>query len=227
MLALTESHAHKRGAIAAAALGNPIVDWSSPLPRDIGSENGALKTDMQNLRGKAFARPEHRYDPFASPLLFLRTPAYELPTPSFHSSSSLPPPRSSNPGLEADVSALVPKRRSHRKYPPIESNLRLPATRVEIGTTNPLREQGVEFAELMRRSVDLYERGDGKYGGAGSSKSAGKERVVVVERQGEGSWEEKEMAEIGGWLGQALRSKSGLTSSATSLNDSIEPDIDM
>ncbi|KAL8966340.1 MAG: hypothetical protein Q9197_006037 [Variospora fuerteventurae] len=30
-LALTECHTHKRGGIAAAALGNPIVDWTCPF----------------------------------------------------------------------------------------------------------------------------------------------------------------------------------------------------
>lgn len=77
-------------------------------------------------------------------------------------------------------------------------HLRLPRTRILLGETHPLREQGLEFARLMRRSVELY-------GGGGGGQA--EERVQVVEREGDGVWGEREVGETGAWLGEVLRMK--------------------
>ncbi|KAL8924924.1 MAG: hypothetical protein Q9208_003807 [Pyrenodesmia sp. 3 TL-2023] len=201
MLALTECQASKRG-ILAAALGNPIVDWSSPLPFE-GSEdsNDPFSRKIKRLRHQAFPKSEHRYDPFASPLLFFRTAAYELPIPAYGSTLS-PPATPPLYGSETITPDLVPKRRAHRKYPPVESNLRLPTTRIDVGLTSPLREQGMEFAQLMQRSVDLYECEGREYDTQGKGAA---QRAEVVEREGQGLWGEKELGEIGGWFGDVLR----------------------
>ncbi|KAI4268478.1 MAG: hypothetical protein L6R35_006761, partial [Caloplaca aegaea] len=173
-LALTECHTHKPGGIAAAALGNPIVDWTCPFrsPDSHTDEYDTkspspLRKALHTLRARSFTQLQHQHDPFASPLLFFRTPAYDLP-PSSSSSFSLSrktPPAAAEDDDDASDKTTTPKRRSHRKYPPLESQLRLPLTRIMVGEDHPLREQGVEFAQLMRRSVDLYERD--RYGGMG------------------------------------------------------------
>ncbi|KAL8763502.1 MAG: hypothetical protein Q9184_000714 [Pyrenodesmia sp. 2 TL-2023] len=201
MLALTECQASRRG-ILAAALGNPIADWSSPLPFE-GSDdsNVAFSRRIKRLRHQAFSKLEHHYDPFASPLLFFRTAAYELPIPAYGTLLS-PPASSPSYGAETITPDLIPKRRSHRRYPPAESNLHLPTTRIDVGLTSPLREQGMEFAQLMQRSVDLYECGGRK---CDMWRNGPAQRVELVEREGEGLWGEKELGEIGRWLGESLR----------------------
>ncbi|KAL8666891.1 MAG: hypothetical protein Q9202_001131 [Teloschistes flavicans] len=226
-LALTECHDRKAGAIKAAALGNAVVDWSSPFNNSKiceGSHHQVFARELLALRKKAFARTADRYDPFASPLLFFRTPAWELvPEPflyGFPSSASASSSGSENDSKKIAGGAvssaaskegvgeeLVPKRRSHRKYPPLGSGLRLPMTRIEVGETSTLREQGLEMAELMQRSVDIQAREE--YPGFDVPSRGGPrtKRVEVVERQGGGMWGEKEMAEAGLWLGEALRSR--------------------
>lgn len=201
MLALTECQTSKRGVVA-AALGNPIVDWSSPLPFE-GSDdsNDAFSRKIKRLRHQAFSKSEHYYDPFASPLLFFRTAAYELPIPDYGTLFSSPAPPSLD-GSKTVTPDLIPKRRSHRKYPPAESNLRLPTTRIDVGLTSPLREQGMEFGQLMQRSVELYECEGREHE---MQRTGAAQRAEVFEREGEGLWGEKELGEIGGWLGEVLR----------------------
>ncbi|KAL8940520.1 MAG: hypothetical protein Q9216_002770 [Gyalolechia sp. 2 TL-2023] len=202
MLALTECHVDKRG-ISATALGNPIVDWSSPFDTPHSSHADDFDRRIVALRSNSFSNPQQRYDPFASPLLFFRTPAFELPTPAYNGIS--PPTTSKSEPSELDSPpSLTPQRRSHRKYPPADSRLRLPNTRIDVGETNPLREQAVEISQLMQRSVDLYERGEGGYRGASDE---AQRRVKVMEREGKGLWGEGEMMEVGAWFGEVLRSR--------------------
>ncbi|KAI4118852.1 MAG: hypothetical protein LQ345_001142 [Seirophora villosa] len=215
-LALTECHAHKPGGITAAALGNPVVDWTSPFkPPHTTTKNhttndnspnrpdSSLTKNLAALRARSFAQPQHQHDPFASPLLFFRTPAHDLsPSPSSSSSSSSQNelPAGDNNDEDNDAIPPPPKRLSHRKYPPVEAlHLRLPRTRILLGETHPLREQGLEFARLMRRSVELY--------GGGGSEGQAEERVQVMRREGDGMWGEREVGETGAWLGEVLRMK--------------------
>ncbi|KAL8736767.1 MAG: hypothetical protein Q9166_000133 [cf. Caloplaca sp. 2 TL-2023] len=200
MLALTECHysSMEPGSITTAALGNPIVDWTLPLSESNAiPDSDGLTRDLKPLYTTSFARPEHRYDPFASPLLFFRTPAYDLPTPSLYGMPLSPEPAGQGHSQVPDTHAtsqLIPKRRSHRKYPPSGSELRLPVTRIHVGDKFMMKGQAVEFAELMRRSVNLYEE----------QSERANERVQIVEREGEGMWGEKEIAEIGSWMGEVL-----------------------
>lgn len=74
-----------------------------------------------------------------------------------------------------------------------------------------LREQGMEMAELMQRSVDGMARDDGylpelNVASGGGGGGGGRKRVEVVEREGM-LWGEKEMVEVGAWIGDALRSR--------------------
>lgn len=207
MLALTECHVHRPG-ISATALGNPIVDWNSPFELPVFDDTNELDKQLIALRKKSFTNAETRYDPFASPLLFFRTPAFELPVPAYHSGFSSPPPATSNPESPAErdpsLSAPTPQRRFHRKYPPPGSGLRIPTTRIDVGLMNPLREQGMEIARLMQRSVDIYEHEEGGYHGASDE---AQRRVRVVERAGKGLWGEGEMVEVGAWFGEVLRGR--------------------
>ncbi|KAL8805409.1 MAG: hypothetical protein Q9182_001975 [Xanthomendoza sp. 2 TL-2023] len=196
MLALTEC---TPTGITAAALGNPIVDWTSPLENPISTNpNSLLNRNLISLHTSSFTKPEHRYDPFASPLLFFRTPAFELPPPpSLYGIPSSPDP--SNPPADTeDPSQLIPRRRAHRKYPPSDSGLRLPSTRILVGHDFLMKEQVMEFAELVQRSVNLHEEK--------SERTVG-ERVEIVETEGMGLWGEKEVMEVGGWMGERLRGR--------------------
>ncbi|KAI4219587.1 MAG: hypothetical protein LQ349_008312 [Xanthoria aureola] len=193
MLALTECNLN---GITTAALGNPIVDWSSPLGPHIPSDSDNLNRSIKDLHNTSFAKPEHRYDPFASPLLFFRTPAYELPTPSLYGTNFSPLANGGFPKPDNSSTELVPRRRSHRKHPPPGSGLVFPATRIEVGPRFPMRDQAIEFAELIQRSVDLYEE----------TSETPHDRVELVERgEDEGLWEEQDVMEIGRWMGEILR----------------------
>ncbi|KAL8846696.1 MAG: hypothetical protein Q9221_008224 [Calogaya cf. arnoldii] len=188
MLALTESNP---GGITATALGNPIVDWSSPLQPHVSSDNDDLNRSIKRLHKTSFAKAEHRYDPFASPLLFFRTPAYEPPTQSLYG----PSPLSAAKGDSDTSTELVPQRRSHRKHPPFGSGVRFPATRIDVGNGFMMKDQAIEFAQLMQRSMNLYEE----------KSETSRDRIQVVEREDEGLWEEKDVMEIGRWMGEVLR----------------------
>lgn len=246
MLALTECHDGKPG-ISGAALGNPIVDWTSlfpamdeveslpaaPLeeslypklpdtqgmtfvkgfasnPNKAESDSSISMASLMALRSTLFPKPETYFDPFISPLLFFRTPGYDLPLdPSAYAGFGLNA-ADSDPQVEDPSLPPVKKRRSHRKYPPGNATLKLPKMRVEVGKENALRAQGLELVELARRSVGLWEEGgkDSVWEEDGTTKlgtRAGKERIEAVEREELGLWGEREMVEIGQWFGETLR----------------------
>ena len=207
MLALTEQR------VNAAAIGNPIVDWTALFTPDTdkapvlseGLVNNfqidplvepapKILKSLLTMREKLFTKAEKYHDPFASPLLFFRTPSSDLPT------------EFGRLDLESDLDTghqtteAVKKRRSLRKYPPRGSNGVLPHMRVDVGKENILREQGIELIELMRRS----------HSRAGVERNTFQEilpsRIFdVVERPGCGWWHKKEIQEIGSWFGEVLR----------------------
>ena len=212
MLALTESHSLTQG-VNAAAIGNPIVDWTASITQEtnkapvlaeglvnnpqkdaiIEREPTVLKS-LLTMRGKLFTQAENYHDPFASPLLFFRTPSSDLPT------------EFGRLDLEGDLDTshqnteAIRKRRSLRKYPPRGSDLVLPHMRVDIGEENILRDQGAELIDLMRRSHGRADIERNTFQDVLPSRS-----FSVVERQGYGWWHEKEIREIGNWFGEILR----------------------
>ncbi|KAL8951336.1 MAG: hypothetical protein Q9222_002701 [Ikaeria aurantiellina] len=192
-LALTEC---SPTGITACAVHNPIADWSTPFPPPQNQRGKALTS----LRATSFAKSEHRYDPFASPLLFFRTPAFELPPPPSPFASVMSP-TSSQDKADAGSDLVQAKRRYHRTYPPLDSGLRIPKTRVLVGREFALKDQVVELAELMQRSVDLHEKD-------GDARQEEANRISIAEFDGDGlGWEEKEVMEVGEWLGQGLRER--------------------
>lgn len=161
-----------------------------------GLEEGPLSVDdLLTLRKSFFTKPEKYFDPFASPLLFFRTPSSEIPRETSPNNSA-----SNILEEEEPPAGLGKKRRSHRKYPPTGSGLLLPHMRVEVGKENGLRDQGIELVELMRRS---YARSEAEE--AVSGKKIDKRTFDLVEREGLGLWGKKEMLDIGAWFGEVLR----------------------
>lgn len=185
MLALTESHIGRNG-ITAAAVANPIVDWTFPdttsnqqLEHDeaeyvdqdmIGRRKKRSKASIMDswtafgkqepisadyllsLRNRVFSKPEYYFDPFASPLLFFRTPGINVPPED----PPTPVLDSSSPSTEEEPATK--RRKAHRRFPPSGSGLRIPKMRVSVREESLLHDQGVALVNLMRRSIVLHER---------------------------------------------------------------------
>lgn len=228
MLALTECHVNKLG-IGAAVLGNPTSDWTNLFAPDddsdanastslrhdktdmaaalaVGSHEGPTINSLLSLRDSIFPNAASFFDPFASPSLFFRTPSFDLPPrvnpllikdKSSSEDESLSEPSSA----EADVPETVVRSRFHLKYPPMHLNLQIPRIRVELGKKNVLQGQGIEFVELMRRSLVIAHRRDHP----GGEQTDGKDRIELLEREGLGLWSEKEANDIGRWFAEVLR----------------------
>lgn len=221
MLALTEcfytpQELEPQG-ISALAVANPILDWTalakSAAPPDISQKgnfrrigdppkdaiHGCLSANsLCELRDIYFSKAETYFDPFASPLLFFRTPSCEIPDETTASTEhSL-----LNDGSEDEnpLSPPVKKRRSARKYPPMGSDLLLPWTKVEVGKVSVLKDQGVDLIEMMRKSFRRSE-----VESAADQKNAVGRNFEIVEREGIGLWDEHHTLEIGQWFGEQLR----------------------
>lgn len=221
MLALTECHYTpaelEAQGTSALAIGNPILDWTALTQNDFnrnapqvgffrkmrgfptGANNESLSAGgLCDIRESFFSKAEKYFDPFASPLLFFRTPSSEIQneTPASTEHSLL------NGGPEDEIPLLPPakKRVSARKYPPTGSKLLLPWTRVEVGKDCVLKDQGVDLVELMRKSFKRSE-----VESIADAKKAVKRNFETVEREGIGLWDEKHMLEIGQWFGEKLR----------------------
>lgn len=184
--------------ISALAVGNPILDWTSLTPTDrvvvlALSANGLLKT-----RKAYFSRPETYFDPFASPLLFFRTPSSEIPNHARASNEH--GPLKSDPEDDNPLSEPEEKRRSARKFPPAGSDLILPWTKVEVGKDWVLKGQGADLVELMRKS---HKRSEAER--TAEATDPVKREFEVVEREGLGLWDGKHAFEIGQWFGKVLR----------------------
>lgn len=213
MLALTECH--RSTGITAVLVGDPVVDWvalglsermeerpkksqktkktdqvTSPIPNQTEEE---LRQRLLNLRNHVFKSLEKCFDPFASPLLFFRTPKYELKD----TRSWFPEDGDVDCHMMQDAqdSTFVKKRLSYRAYPPLWSNLVLPQFRLETADDSPLRGPATELVQMMERSV-------GKRKDTDSVESA--DRFEVVTRPKWRPWNKQDMFRIGQWLGDAL-----------------------
>lgn len=221
MLALTEcfhtpAELEPQG-ISALAVGNPVLDWTALTPsyatqnapqagvfRKVGgfpkgANNESLSVNgLCDIREAFFSQAEKCFDPFASPLLFFRTPTSEVPNEATASTEhSL---LNGGPEDENPLSLPVKKRRSARKYPPTGSNLLLPWTRVEVGKDCGFKDQGADLVEMMRKS---FRRSEVER--IADAKDAVRRNFEIVEREGIGLWDQKHMHEIGWWFGETLR----------------------
>ena len=226
MLALTECKM-EYPRVSAAAIGNPILDWTDIFPQGREMRIDDLQSKHQNesdesdtfsildepalsvsalmvRRKDCFRKPEDFFDPFASPTLFFRTPCFDLPYQPPHPLLLEIIERSDNKPTKKseDPSILKRKRLYHRAYPPLGSRLELPPMKFAIGDDFVLRDQALELASLMRRSV---RRRRGII--LNTEEDDISDRFTIERKKGLGLWGAKDAIEIGQWFGEVLRGK--------------------
>lgn len=181
MLAVTECRLGQPGVVA-AAISNPIVDWvdleesvdSVTLPPSSTSMEEQMKDAsglMLGIRKQVFRKPEHYFDPFASPLIFFRSPGRDVPPlPSnaplddmehlafleredFHR-QQLALSAISFMALEdaAEDEESKARRMTSKGYPSSALGLRLPAFHISAGAASPLQGQASELTKRLRQS---------------------------------------------------------------------------
>lgn len=147
---------------------------------------------LLRARNQLFKSPQHCFDPFASPLLFFRTPSVELPA-----SSRRPDPMEelfaeiNGRAAPSTLSSAMKRRRGHRRHPPADSDVELPYTRLWLGEESILKDQGLELARGIDRNVERQ--------AADVS-----ERIDVKFMPGLGLWRNEDIANIGRWFGHML-----------------------
>lgn len=159
MLALTECRRGEPG-VTAAAVNSPIVDWV--LPEDIDESAESLLQARQDF----FAKPAAYFDPFASPILFFRTPGAEVPVikPEMDDMTCLSMIEredfyrqqmmlSGISNEESPPTEPTAKKKAPRLFPSKNLNLELPSLYASCGTTPPLRDQALELTQAMRKSI--------------------------------------------------------------------------
>ncbi|KAL9131647.1 MAG: hypothetical protein Q9217_000458 [Psora testacea] len=228
MLALTEcpeagNHSigvHK-SRINAAAIGNPVVDWTALFPEgedtllvdrlesseSVFKPNDTTRCDddflsiqsLMNFRKFHFHKPEYFFDPFASPSLFFRTPSFDLP----YAHHPLAPDDTSNDDASPkhEASAVVRKKRFYRRlYPPVNTKLVLPPMKVTFGKDSVLRDQALDFVERLRGSA---RQGEGLSPTNPTDNAVS--RFSAEQKEGLGLWGQKDMVDVGAWFGDVLR----------------------
>nr|POF17893.1 hypothetical protein CFP56_13305 [Quercus suber] len=195
-LALTECRSGQVGVVC-AGLNAPVVDWvdldelgdpEAPTPRGKNSmqerapPTTGMTEDLLQLRKHLFRKPEHFFDPFASPLLFFRSTGKAVPPPlpekkvlrdefeilamlneenyyrEQHALSRVGDTSSpSSPPPSSSEDSLVPRRAS-RRFPGKSSGLKLPAFHVSAGESLPIKEQGAELIYRVRQSLTRQQK---------------------------------------------------------------------
>ncbi|KAK0286929.1 hypothetical protein LTR35_004398 [Friedmanniomyces endolithicus] len=245
MLALTECRVGQPG-IVAAALSNPMVDWvdlngesaktermaSAPIGSNAAAN--ALSTEIQSLRSKLFRKPEHYFDPFASPMLFLRSAGGAIP--------SAPPDvpiddmehltqlnreefRSVTEPVQEEAKPL---RKTSKRYPSPLLGLRLPAFHIHAGKSSSLLSGQAEEFVLRLRQAHVRQAGEQDFGRkvldedeiddmSESEKSEIAQREVEARKKAQlsvsqdlGLWDSSaegraRVAEMARWVSDALR----------------------
>lgn len=189
MLALTECRIGQPG-IVAAAVNNAVLDWVELDESDDGrtpytapkASAGNATTDLNDplaqLRNEVFRKPDHYFDPFASPLLFLRSAGRDVPVappemPSddmeclsfierqdFYrqqlalSSISHPPSGTTNQFQNVPEwrEEELARRKTSKRYPSVSLGLRLPPFHTSSGAATPLKHQASELTQRLRKS---------------------------------------------------------------------------
>ncbi|KAK8152580.1 Alpha/Beta hydrolase protein [Phyllosticta citrichinensis] len=179
---------------------------------DAHGDNPALPAAAVTRARAAFFHDQDGYfDPFASPIHFLRTPGLAftaLPksddafASDWDEEPPTQPPSTASPyhGLRATVE---PRRRSYRAYPPTAAGLRLPVMSVSAGEASPLRDQAEELVRLVQHSVKLD---------SGGSRDEALNRCALMLRPGVGHWTgahrapdwRREVEALGAWFREVL-----------------------
>ncbi|KAL9070106.1 MAG: hypothetical protein Q9157_005930 [Trypethelium eluteriae] len=134
---------------ASQSIGRSRCRKSRPrtLSHTLFASNSCLPTSsLLSARSKLFGSTSSYFDPFASPILFFRTTGV-IPAASHDCDEPSSPPLI---GGEEKVTTIA--RKAYLKYPPSYTALRLPTFLIGVGAQNPLRDQGEEFAALLRRT---------------------------------------------------------------------------
>lgn len=175
MLALTECRRGEPG-VAAAAVNNPVVDWVLRETNDqetpVESKHtlpSSLAADLLAAREELFAKPAAYFDPFASPMLFFRTPGAEVPVvrpevddmtylsiierEDFYRQQMMLSGISNSDSSPEGLPETTMKKKSSRLFPSKNLNLELPSLYIASGSASPLLEQALELSQAMRKSI--------------------------------------------------------------------------
>lgn len=182
MLALTECRTGQPGVVA-AAVNNPIVDWVSVAASEPGRKtsqrlNGqqpTIRDQLRTLRARVFRKPEHYFDPFASPLLLFRSAGVAIPAARVEvgamedemdqlallekgqylldtrTATGQSPEMIADSNDEVDDITQV-RRRSSRRYPSHSLGLKLPAFNITASQNSCLADQATELNRYLRQS---------------------------------------------------------------------------
>lgn len=220
MLAVTECRKGEPG-IVAAAVNNPLADWVQPddeleetspkssLVKFGAKHNGLTIDDLLRARGNYFLKPETYFDPFASPILFFRTPGTGIPLDrrseiddlellsiiereDFHRQQMLLSGMS-NVSLQDVASSTEEVRPSLRKasrlFPNKNLNLELPSFHFSTGNTSPLSDQTQELSGALRKSVIRQHR-------AVHSRRSGFGNKILMDHEAEEMDEEQRLEKL-------------------------------
>ena len=217
-LGLTECHKNRAG-VRTLVMGNPISDWTSmytvaksekafdieetktgrkkrapklPAWEAFANSSELPISALLRARSNFFRLQEDYFDVFASPMLFFRTPARDVPPETDELDELFLMP-------ETVAQPPAKKRKSHKRYPPADAELILPYTKVLVGKSCLLKDQGIELAEGIARSNHSYG------GPLGVGQGTGWETVEVELQQGIGAWKENDLAEIGYFIRDTLK----------------------
>lgn len=185
MLALTECRKGEPGVVA-AAVNNPLADWVQPEDDlDVTSPKSSLAkfdqkyaglemADLIRARSNYFVKPETYFDPFASPLLFFRTPGSVIPSDrrsevddlellsaiereDFHRQQMILSGMSNitlqDIATAADEVRPTSPRKATRLFPSKNLHLDLPTFHISTGRTSPLSDQALELSQVLRKST--------------------------------------------------------------------------
>ncbi|PHH65918.1 hypothetical protein CDD81_866 [Ophiocordyceps australis] len=174
-LALTQAHSHGGFGIRGLVCLSGIYNWTMFLPdhginrlAPTGLEEEPHIGRMRSIMHMLFGKPADLFDPFASPSLFLHSPSFEVPdTFTMTQQESLLRGLEARRGTTRVLSEPRQSRVSHLIFPPRDSTLKLPRTKLltyrsqqrHQGNRHPhtLLRQAEEMRDLMRFSVAAEE----------------------------------------------------------------------
>lgn len=137
-LALTECNKKKPGSISALATESALLDWSqfatdAPIPENYPSicllgdnERSIAATKLREtsvILRNLFSSPAECYDPFASPILFFRNPAQNVPEEFYNIEPIDPWPSFEHISSYLNLQTHRSGRRALVRFPPRESDL--------------------------------------------------------------------------------------------------------
>jgi hypothetical protein len=223
-LALTECRAGEP-AVVAAAVGNPILNWAelgggpdASFTRARTDEPSFDINGLLYLRSLIFRRPQHYFDPIASPILFFRSAGVAVPDLTkddplddmaelafleredfFRQQQILSaighgPDSSFAPVMEGKTTV---KKRASKRFPSNALGLRFPRFYTTAGSGIGIADQVQEFSHLIQQSIERQRKkmvesmGIGRLGDF----HAAEEKPPLVsyrEHEGSGVWDESE-----------------------------------